>query len=396
MHFPRMKGHSHPDNARGAISKSAKVALLFCGFFGIGSVLLFTSGTIASPSAKVPHPDETPGNQFSSKSLPEMAWIPKGSFLMGTNDKESFPNERPAHLVQVEGFWIDQHDVTNAEFSKFVEATGYVTTAERQIDWEDLKKELPPGTSKPDDSSLAPGTLVFTPTSGPVPLNDLSAWWRWMRGANWRHPEGPESSIQGRENHPVVQVSWNDAVAYAQWAGKRLPTEAEWEFAARGGLESKRYVWGDEFKPGGKYMANTWQGIFPVRDTGEDGFVGTSPVGSFPANGYGLYDMAGNVWQWCSDWYRADSNIEAASKNVCRDPRGPAESYDPGEPYAPKRVVKGGSFLCNPDYCESYRPSARRGTPPDTGSSHTGFRCVISGTNTQVTRSVGSQPSLTK
>jgi formylglycine-generating enzyme len=396
MHFSRMNGPSHADSARGAMSKGAKVALLFYGFFGIGSVLLFSSGTIASPNAKISNPDETHGNQFSSKSLPGTAWIPGGSFLMGTNDKESFPNERPAHLVQVQGFWIDQHDVTNAEFSKFVEATGYVTTAERKIDWEDLKKELPPGTPKPDDSSLAPGALVFTPTSGLVPLNDLSAWWRWVQGANWRHPEGPKSSIQGRENHPVVQVSWNDAVAYAQWAGKRLPTEAEWEFAARGGLEAKRYVWGDEFKPGGKYMANTWQGIFPVRDSGEDGFVGTSPVGSFPANGYGLYDMAGNVWQWCSDWYRADSNIEAASKNVCRDPRGPAESYDPGDPYAPKRVVKGGSFLCNPDYCESYRPSARRGTPPDTGSSHTGFRCVVAGDSAEVTRSIGSNPFLTK
>jgi sulfatase modifying factor 1 len=327
-------------------------------------------------------------------SRPEVK-IPGGTFLMGTNDKESFPNERPAHLVQVQGFWMDVHDVTNAEFAKFVEATGYVTTAERPINWEDLKKEVPPGTPKPDDSALAPGALVFTPTSGPVPLNDLSAWWRWVHGANWRHPEGPESSIQGRENHPVVQVSWYDAAAYAQWTGKRLPTEAEWEFAARGGLESKRYVWGDEFKPGGKYMANTYQGVFPVKDTGEDGFIGTSPVGSFPANGYGLYDMAGNVWQWCSDWYRADSNIEAASKNVCRDPGGPAESYDPGDPYAPKRVVKGGSFLCNPSYCESYRPSARRGTPPDTGSSHTGFRCVISGDSAQVTSSVGSKPSLT-
>jgi len=396
MCFSWIKGKDRRGNVGGTISKGAKVAFLVCGFLVIASALLVSSGTMTSSSAKASNPDEPSADQVRRKTPPGMAWIPGGTFLMGTNDKESFPNERPAHLVQVQGFWIDKHDVTNAEFSKFVEETGYVTTAERKINWEDLKKELPPGTPKPDESALAPGALVFTPTSGPVPLNDLSAWWRWMRGANWRHPEGPESSIQGRENHPVVQVSWNDAVAYAQWAGKRLSTEAEWEFAARGGLEAKRYVWGDEFKPGGKYMANTWQGIFPVRDSGEDGFAGTSPVGSFPANGYGLYDMAGNAWQWCSDWYRADSNMEAASKNVCRNPVGPADSYDPGDPNAPKRVVKGGSFLCNPDYCESYRPSARRGTPPDTGSSHTGFRCVISGDTAQVTRSIGSKPSLTK
>jgi sulfatase modifying factor 1 len=396
MHFLPIKERSLPRSATGTISKGAQFTLLLSGFLGIASVLLVSSGTMAIPNANASNPDGRSEGQVRREAPPGTVWIPEGTFLMGTNDKESFPNERPAHLVQVQGFWIDEHDVTNAEFSKFIEATGYVTTAERKIDWEDLKKELPPGTPKPDDSALAPGALVFTPTSGPVPLNDLSAWWRWVPGANWRHPEGPQSSIQGRENHPVVQVSWYDALAYAQWAGKRLPSEAEWEFAARGGLEAKRYVWGDEFKPGSKYMANTWQGTFPVRDTGEDGFVGTSPVGSFPANGYGLYDMAGNVWQWCSDWYRVDSNIEAASKNVCRDPRGSAESYDPGDPYSPKRVVKGGSFLCNPDYCESYRPSARRGTPPDTGSSHTGFRCVISGDNRQVTRPVISQSSLTK
>ena len=309
---------------------------------------------------------------------PGMVWIHGGEFTMGTDDVRSFPNERPAHRVHVGGFWIDEHDVTNAEFAKFVEATGYVTTAERKPDWEELKKELPPGTPKPDDSLLVAGSLVFTPTAGPVPLSDLSAWWRWIPGANWSHPEGPGSTIQGRENHPVVQVSWNDAVAYAKWTGKRLPTEAEWEFAARGGLEGKRYPWGDEFRPGGKFMANTWTGEFPYKNTAEDGYAGTSPVKSFPPNGYGLYDMAGNVWQWCSDWYRVDAFAELASKNVCSDSGGPSESWDPADPYAPKRVVKGGSFLCNPSYCESYRPSARRGTPPDTGSSHTGFRCVIS------------------
>jgi formylglycine-generating enzyme len=299
------------------------------------------------------------------------------------SDASSFPNERPAHRVRVEGLWIDEHDVTNAEFAKFVEATGYVTTAEKKPNWEELKKQLPPGTPKPDDTVLVAGSLVFTPTTRPVPLNDLSAWWRWVPGAYWRHPEGPDSDIAERESHPVVQVSWDDAVAYAKWAGKRLPTEAEWEYAARGGLENKRYPWGDEFRPGGKWMANTWQGIFPVTNTSEDGFTGTSPAKSFPPNGYGLYDMAGNVWQWCSDWYRVDAftriATELASKNVCRDTGGPNESWDPADPNAPKRVVKGGSFLCNPSYCESYRPSARRGTPPDTGSSHTGFRCVISG-----------------
>jgi formylglycine-generating enzyme len=395
MHFWRTKGRSVACGGTATISKRIQIALLFLALFAVW-VVLVSVATIASSNTTGSNPTEASRDQAGRKAPPGMVWIPGGTFLMGTDDVSSFPNERPAHRVHVEGFWIDDHDVTNAEFARFVEATGYVTTAERKPDWEELKKELPPGTPKPDDSMLVAGSLVFTPTARPVPLNDLSAWWRWVPGANWRHPEGPGSSIQGRENYPVVQVSWYDALAYAQWAGKRLPTEAEWEFAARGGLKSKRYVWGDEFKPGGKHMANTWQGLFPVRDTGEDGFVGTSPVGSYPANGYGLYDMAGNVWQWCSDWYRVDTHIEAASKNVCRDSGGPAESYDPGDPYSPKRVVKGGSFLCNPDYCESYRPSARRGTPSDTGSSHTGFRCVISGDDAEFSRSAGRQPSLTK
>jgi formylglycine-generating enzyme len=270
--------------------------------------------------------------------------------------------------------------VTNAQFAQFVDTTGYITTAEKKPDWNEMKKELPPGTPKPDDKVLVPGSLVFVPTKGPVPLDDMSQWWTWTPGANWRHPEGPGSVIAGRENHPVVQVSWDDAAAYAKWAGKRLPTEAEWERGARGGLEGKRYVWGDEFRPGGKYMANTWQGVFPVKNTGDDGYIGTAPVGSFPANSYGLHDMAGNVWNWCADWYDEALYQERASSAVCcANPVGPIQSNDPANPSAPERVIKGGSFLCNPDYCESYRPSARRGMPPDTGTSHVGFRCVISG-----------------
>jgi formylglycine-generating enzyme required for sulfatase activity len=272
---------------------------------------------------------------------------------------------------------MDEHDVTNTEFAKFVEATGYVTTAEKKPDWEQLKKELPPGTPKPDDSVLVAGSLVFTPTSQPVPLDDLSAWWRWVPGACWRHPEGPGSNIIERGTHPVVQVSWDDAVAYAKWAGKRLPTEAEWEFAARGGLEGKRYPWGDEFRPNGKYMANTWQGLFPVTNTAEDGFVGTSPVKSFPANGYGLYDMAGNVWQWCSDWYRPDYYEQLAKAGgLTNNPRGPDTPFDPSEPNEKKRVHRGGSFLCNDQYCSRYIVGTRGKGEVNTGTNHLGFRCV--------------------
>ena len=307
-----------------------------------------------------------------------MEWIPGGEFTMGTNDPNSMPEERPAHRVSVRGFWMDIDTVTNAQFAKFVRATGYVTTAETKPDWEEMKKELPPGTPKPDARVFVAGSLVFVPTKAPVPLDDMSQWWVWTPGASWRHPEGPGSSLAGRENHPVVQVSWDDAAAYARWAGKRLPTEAEWEHAARGGLKDKRYAWGDDFRPGGRYMANTWQGVFPVKNTGDDGFTGTAPVGSFPANGYGLHDMAGNVWNWCSDWFDAGLyQVRAASGTCCASPSGPARGDDPANPDAQERVIKGGSFLCNPDYCESYRPSARRGMSPDTGTSHVGFRCAM-------------------
>lgn len=325
---------------------------------------------------------------------PGMVWIKGGEFTMGTDDPKSPPNERPAHKVKLDGFWMDATTVTNAEFAKFVDATHYLTTAERKPDWEELKKQLPAGTPKPDDSVLVPGSLVFTPPNHPVPFDDMSAWWTWTPGASWRHPEGPGSDIKTRANHPVVQVSWDDAAAYAKWAHKRLPTEAEWEYASRGGLEGKRFAWGNEFRPGGKFLANTWTGDFPHKNTAADGFSGTSPVKSFPANGYGLYDMAGNVWQWCSDFYRADAFAKNDGKGCCMNPSGPVSSFDPTRdaPGSVERVTKGGSFLCNVSYCESYRPSARRGIPPDTGSAHVGFRCVKS----QPTPTSSPQPNPTK
>jgi formylglycine-generating enzyme required for sulfatase activity len=306
-----------------------------------------------------------------------MVKIPGGEFFMGSERTESRMNERPVVKVQVDSFWIDEHAVTNAEFRKFVEDTGYQTTAERPVDWEELKKQLPPGTQKPPAENLLPGSMVFTPSEGPVDLSQMHNFWQWTHGADWQHPEGPASNLEGREQHPVVQVSWYDAAAYAKWAGKRLPTEAEWEFAARGGLDGKRFAWGDEFQPEGKYMANTWTGEFPYRNTEEDKFFGTAPVKSYPPNGYGLYDMGGNVWNWVSDWYRPDTHARLKLEPSCHNPQGPRASFNPvNSNQTEERVTKGGSFLCHADYCESYRPSARRGTPPDTGMSHIGFRCV--------------------
>jgi formylglycine-generating enzyme required for sulfatase activity len=226
-----------------------------------------------------------------------MAWVSGGEFTMGTDDPEAAPAEHPAHRVRVDGFWMDVTEVTNAQFRRFAEATGYLTTAERPVVWEQLRNELSPGTPRPSDDQLAPGSLVFSPPDHPVALDDHTAWWRWVPGANWRYPEGPGSSIEGKEDHPVVHVSWDDALAYANWAGKRLPTEAEWEFAARGGLDGRKYAWGDEFQPGDKPLANTWQGRFPDTNTQDDGFPRIAPVKSFPPNGYGLYDMIGNVWE---------------------------------------------------------------------------------------------------
>jgi formylglycine-generating enzyme required for sulfatase activity len=319
------------------------------------------------------------GSRAPGKAPPGMAWIPGGEFTMGTDLELGKPDEKPAHRVRGTGFWMDETDVTNAEFARFAEATGYVTTAEKPLDAEAVLRQSPPGTPAPPKENLAPGSLVFVPTSGPVPLegpNAHRAWWKWTPGADWRHPEGPGSTIDGKDDHPVVHVSWFDAVAYAKWAGKRLPTEAEWEFAARGGLDAKPYVWGEDRPTESSIHANIWQGEFPYRNSAADGYERTSPVKAFSPNGYGLYDMAGNVWQWCSDWYQIDLYRQRAGQGVVDNPTGPAKSFDHRQPYMPLRAQKGGSFLCCDSYCCRYRPAARHGCSPDTGMSHVGFRCV--------------------
>jgi formylglycine-generating enzyme len=312
-----------------------------------------------------------------------MVWIPGGEFLMGSDHQLARPNERPTHRVRVKGFWMDRTHVTNAQFAGFVKATGYLTTAERKPEWEALRVQVPEGTPRPPDSQLIAGAMVFVGTDSEVPLNDWSQWWQYAPGANWRHPYGPASDLAGKDEHPVVQVSYEDAQAYAVWAGKRLPTEAEWEYAARGGLEQATYSWGDEYLLDGKVMANTWDTStrpFPVVSAKAGGAAGTSRVKTFAANGYGLYDMTGNAWQWVADWYRYDYFANQAARGVIDNPPGPDDSYDPEDrftpPGAPKRVTRGGSFLCNVDYCLSYRPSARRGNDPFNPMSHIGFRLV--------------------
>jgi sulfatase modifying factor 1 len=286
-----------------------------------------------------------------------------GEMAMPSNDAE------PIHPVFVNDFWMDVTAVTNGQFEEFVKATGYVTIAERVP----TKEEFPTAPSE----NLVAGSVVFAPTDHEVPLNDHLQWWTYVKGANWRHPEGPATDIKGKEKYPVVQVAYPDAEAYAKWAGKRLPTEAEFEYAARGGLKGKTYTWGDEFRPNDKWMANTWQGKFPVKDAAEDGYPGLAPVAKFPANGYGLYDMSGNVWQWCSDWYRHDYYAQLANeKKIARNPRGPDSPFDPSEPNEKKRVHRGGSFLCNEHFCSRYIVGTRGKGEVNTGTNHLGFRCV--------------------
>jgi formylglycine-generating enzyme required for sulfatase activity len=312
------------------------------------------------------------------KAPPDMVWIPGGEFSMGvaaardahggSECGDPLADAQPVHRVYVDGFWMDRTEVTNEEFARFARATGYVTVAERTP----TAEEFP---TAPRENLVA-GSVVFDPPREAVRLDDQFRWWTYVVRASWRHPFGPGSDVRGREHYPVVHVAYEDAQAYAKWAHKRLPTEAEYEFAARGGLTGNLYAWGDELRPGGRWMANTFQGHFPNEDTGDDGWKGIAPVASYPPNGYGLYDVAGNVWEWVSDWYRPDSYAKLAAGGVARNPRGPEESFDPAEPGIAKRVQRGGSFLCTSQYCTRYLVGSRGKGDPSSGANHLGFRCV--------------------
>ena len=329
-----------------------------------GEILGTQSGTSTSSQTKA--------------SLENMVFIPGGTFTMGGDSVWGRADEFPRHQVKVSAFYMDKHEVTNAEFRAFVKATGYMTTAECKPDWEELKKQLPPGTPRPPDSIMVAASLVFSPPNHPVSLDNAAQWWQWVPGASWLHPEGPKSNINEKDNYPVVQVSWEDAQAYANWAGKRLPTEAEWEFAARSGKNDVIYPWGNQPIDLGNVKANSWQGHFPDKNSVKDKFYRTAPVMNFAPNDFGLYDMAGNVWEWCNDWYRSDYYQQCVQQRIVENPQGPAEPLDVDEPTVPKRVTRGGSFLCTDQYCSGFRVSARMKTSWDTSLEHTGFRCVVS------------------
>jgi len=303
--------------------------------------------------------------------------IPGGTFSMGAQRESEYRREYPPHDVYVDAIYIDSTEVTNAQFLEFTEQTGYITTAEKDVDWDELQNQLPPNTPKPADEMLMAGSLIFNPPDGEVDLRNHFQWWAWKTGASWKNITGKDGADSIKMNHPVVQVSFYDAEAYCKWKGGRLPTEAEWERAARGGLEGKRFVWGDEDPADDPTRANIWQGKFPAQNLGLDGYLNTAPVASFSKNGYGLYDMSGNVWEWCSDLFNEAYYESLEGLKICRNPRGPDKSFDSRDPFAIKRVIKGGSYLCHDSYCENYRPSAREGSSEDTGMPHVGFRCVL-------------------
>ncbi len=309
-----------------------------------------------------------------------MVYIPGGRFMQGAvaSDQMAMAHEKPAHPVEVDAFFMSTHEVTNAQYLAFVEATGYITLAERAIDWEELKKQVPPGTPKPHDSILQPGSLLFySPKQEVENLYDYTQWWEWKIGANWRQPYGPGSDLSGLENFPVVHIAYEDALAYCQWKGERLPTEAEWEFAARAEQENNIYFWGNDHKLLSSH-ANTWDGLFPVENSEEDGHINKAPVQSFPPNAFGLYDMAGNVWEWTSDWYNTNYYFEAANNGLSNNPKGAANPFNRTNLLAQEKVIKGGSFLCSASYCASYRISARMANSLDSAMEHLGFRTVKS------------------
>ena len=340
-----------------------------------------TCCTSAIPNrfAALKNSPSTTGKQTISTTVNNhegMVWIEGGTYTMGGDNEQARRDEFPKHTVKVNGFFMDATEVTNEQFAAFVKATHYITTAEKDVKWEDLKKQLPAGTAKPSAEMLKAASLVFVPTENPVSLDDYSQWWRWTHGADWKHPKGPESDIVGKEKFPVVHISWDDANAYCKWAGKRLPTEAEWEYAARGGVKNNIYTWGNTNVDSGAAKCNYWQGSFPNKNDNTDGFYGAAPVKTFAPNGYGLYDMAGNVWEWTADLYHADYYSTFAKIKLANNPKGPAKSFDPDEPSVPKRTMRGGSFLCNESYCSGYRVSSRMKTSADSGMEHLGFRCV--------------------
>lgn len=309
-----------------------------------------------------------------------MVWVSGGVFNQGaiSNDEMAMNYEKPRNKVAVDGFFMDTTEVTNAQFSEFINSTRYVTLAERPVDWEEMKNQVPVGTPRPADSLLQPGSLVFRQTKSTVSnLRDYSQWWHWTLGANWKHPEGPNSSIEGRENYPVVHLAYEDVQAYCKWIGHRLPTEAEWEYASRGKKKNEVFFWGNDGSQVQK-MANTWTGLFPVQNDLSDGYLRQAPVGQYPANSFGLYDMSGNVWEWTSDWYNTNYYKElSVKKEVVMNPKGPTKTHNPLNPYVKEKVIKGGSFLCSNSYCGNYRSSAKMGSTLDSSTDHIGFRTVV-------------------
>ena len=373
------RGFGPPPAGRSRRIRAAGMAVVLVG---AGACLALDRDE--APPARAPEPEAVFLPTVENDAAPPgpapagMMWVPGGEFSMGAMDTgglgplppDTMADTRPVHRVYVDGFWMDETEVTNARFAAFVAATGYVTVAERTPSAEEFPGAPP--------EALVAGSAVFTPPPARAGLTSHLQWWRYQPGADWRHPEGPDSDLSGRESHPVVHVAYEDAAAYAEWAGRRLPTEAEFEFAARGGLTGQAYAWGNAMRPRGAPMANTFQGIFPVEDTAEDGHGGASPVGRFPANGYGLFDMTGNVWEWVGDWYRPDYYARlAADGEVARNPRGPSSAFDPAEPGVPKRVQRGGSFLCTDQYCARYLVGTRGKGEVRSGASHLGFRTVL-------------------